>query len=232
MWTPHECRYWDVATALFRRLIPATIALVAAFLRCDQGWSVGGHTMRLFPLFCSFVLLAGPACGQQLAITPAAKPECPPPEPDSIEISWNGPCDNGDWLFDTEKGCRMWDWHPDLKDRAVWSGACPAGKKQGRGVVQWFEHGQPIDRFEGTYRNNKREGFGHYRWTAETRYDGLYSNDVPNGPGKATVLGESFVGDWKNGCFVKGTRVVAIGVERTSCAGFAAELEHPGSASF
>jgi len=86
--------------------------------------------------------------------------------------------------------------------------------------------GESIDRFEGTYRNNKREGFGHYSWTADTSYEGLYANDVPNGPGTAKVLGETFVGDWKNGCFVKGTRVVAIGVERSSCAGFAAELEH------
>ena len=45
--------------------------------------------------------------------------------------------------------------------------------------------------------------------------------------GTAKVLGESFAGDWKNGCFVKGARVVAIGVERSSCAGLAAELEHP-----
>ena len=55
---------------------------------------------------------------------------------------------------------------------------------------------------------------------------------MPNGPGTAKVLGESFVGDWRNGCFVKGTRVVAIGVERSSCAGFAAEVERPESAAF
>jgi hypothetical protein len=166
------------------------------------------------------------AFAQRVAMTPA-QPDCPSQEPDSLQISWTEPCEQGDWLLDTRSGCRMWDWHPDLKDRAVWSGACPGGKKEGHGVVQWFEHGQPIDRFEGTYRNNKREGLGRYSWTADTSYEGLYSNDVPNGPGKATVLGEIFVGDWKNGCFVKGTRVVAIGVERRSCAGFAAELEQP-----
>jgi hypothetical protein len=30
--------------------------------------------------------------------------------------------------------------------------------------VQWFEHGRPIDRFEGVYRRGKREGFGRYDW--------------------------------------------------------------------
>jgi len=169
--------------------------------------------------------------GQQVALAPPPG-DCSSEEPDSIQISWTQPCEEGDWLLDTQAGCRMWDWHPDPKDRAVWSGTCRGGKKGGRGVVQWFEHGQPIDRFEGTYRNNKREGFGHYSWTAETSYEGYYSNDVPNGPGTAKVLGESFVGDWRNGCFVKGARVVAIGVERSSCAGFAAELEHPESAAF
>jgi hypothetical protein len=171
------------------------------------------------------------AFAQQVAMVPA-KPDCPSQEPDSLQISWTEPCEQGDWLLDTRNGCRMWDWHPDLKDRAMWSGVCPAGKKEGHGVVQWFEHGQPIDRFEGTYRNNKREGFGHYSWTAETSYEGYYSNDVPNGPGTAKVLGESFVGDWRNGCIVKGARVVAIGVERSSCAGLAAEVEHAESAAF
>ena len=176
-------------------------------------------------VLASTTLFAATAIAQQLALVPNT-PDCPSVEPDSVQISWDTPCEDGNWLLDTQAGCRMWDWHPEPKDRAVWSGSCPRGQKEGRGTIQWFEHGQPIDRFEGTYRDNKREGFGHYSWTAETSYEGLYANDVPNGPGKATVLGESFVGDWKNGCFVKGARVVAIGVERTSCAGFAAELEH------
>jgi hypothetical protein len=155
--------------------------------------------------------------------------ECSPAEPDSVQISWQAPCDSDSWLFEPNVGCRMWDWHPGVSDRATWTGQCRSGVKAGWGTVQWFEHGQAIDRFEGTYRNNKREGFGRYSWTKDTSYEGSYANDVPNGPGTAKVLGESFVGDWKNGCFAKGARVVAIGVERSSCAGLAAELEHPRS---
>jgi len=186
--------------------------------------------MRL-SIYASVLLVAATqwigasAHAQQLALVPA-QPDCPSGEPDSLQISWTDTCEQGDWFLDTRSGCRMWDWYPDLKDRAMWSGACPDGKKEGRGVVQWFEHGQPIDRFEGTYRKNKREGFGRYNWTPQTSFEGTYANDVPNGPGTAKVLGESFVGDWKNGCFTQGTRVVAIGVERSSCAGLAAELEY------
>src|SRR5689334_20623358 len=117
--------------------------------------------MRSIVSVCALVAvgqLAGVAFGQQLAIS-TTQPDCLSDEPDTLQISWNQPCDEGDWLFDTQAGCRMWDWHPDPKDRAVWSGTCTGGKKEGRGAVQWYEHGQRIDRFEGTYRNGKREGF-------------------------------------------------------------------------
>ncbi|HSH99799.1 MAG TPA: hypothetical protein VLA02_04285 [Reyranella sp.] len=169
--------------------------------------------------------------GQAMALAPAT-PDCPSEEPDSLQISWTQPCEEGDWLLDTQTGCRMWDWHPDAKDRAVWSGACPGGEKQGRGVAQWYEHVQPIDRFEGTYRDGKREGFGRYVWKADVRFEGQYANDLPHGRGTATVLGESFSGTWRSGCFRKGDKVVAIGVGRTTCAHVSAQLDRPGAAAF
>ena len=168
--------------------------------------------------------------GQQVALAPAPG-DCPPEEPDSIQISWTQPCDEGDWLLDTQAGCRMWDWHPDPKDRPVWSGTCRAGKKEGRGVVQWFEHGQPIDRFEGTYRAGKREGFGRYEWNPDTTFEGKYTNDLPHGFGTARVLGETFVGDWSNGCLRQDSRVVAIGVPRTSCRGLTVQADRPPQAA-
>lgn len=177
---------------------------------------------------CASVLLVAAAqllgvsgFAQQIAL---ARPDCPSWEPDSLQISWTQPCEEGDWLLDTRSGCRMWDWHPDREDRAVWDGACPGGKKDGRGVVQWYEHRQPIDRFEGSYRDGKREGFGRYVWNKDTRFEGRYANDVPDGPGTVTVVGETFTGEWKNGCFRKGNRVIAIGVERATCGHLAAQL--------
>ncbi|MCW5733688.1 MAG: hypothetical protein KIS73_06165 [Enhydrobacter sp.] len=160
------------------------------------------------------------AAAQQMAA--ASTPvDCSMDAPDSLEISWTQPCEEGDWLFDTEVGCRMGDWHPDPKDRVTWSGTCRGGDKEGQGVAQWYEHGRAIDRFEGTFRNGKREGFGRYIWTPGVSYEGLYTNDVPHGFGTATLLGEVFSGTWKGGCLTKNGRVVAIGVERASCAGSA-----------
>ncbi len=157
------------------------------------------------------------AFAQQLALAPAV-PDSLLDEPDSVQISWVAPCEDGNWLLDTETGCRMWDWHPDLNDKAVWSGAWREGLKDGPGVAQWTEHGQPIDRFEGTYRNGRREGFGRYAWNATDRFEGNYANDVPHGFGTAQLAGETFAGDWQNGCMRKGEQVVAIGVPRQSCA--------------
>lgn len=182
-------------------------------------------------LIAATQLTGASAFGQQIAAA-SVQPNCLSQEPDSLQISWTQPCDQGDWLLDIRSGCRMWDWHPDPKDRAVWNGRCPGGKKDGRGAVQWYEHGLPIDRFEGTFRNGKREGFGRYAWTAETSFEGQYANDLPNGFGTATVRGETFSGTWKDGCLSKDSRTVAIGVERSSCASGAAQAEHKGKAAF
>lgn len=145
-------------------------------------------------IVASMTVFAFSAVAQQLALIPAA-PDCPSAEPDSVQISRTAPCEEGNWLFDTQTGCRMWDWHPDMKDRAVWSGgSCPKGVKQGKSIVQWYEHGQLIDRFEGAYKD-----------------------DVPHGPGTAILAGQTFSGQWKNGCMRKADSVVVVGVPRASC---------------
>ena len=101
----------------------------------------GGLQMRILSVVCSVLVLTGPAFGQHLALTPA-KPDCPPGDPDSLQISWTAPCDSGDWLFDTQTGCRMWDWHPDPEDKGVWKGACRAGQPEGRGEQAAHQHAQ------------------------------------------------------------------------------------------
>lgn len=173
--------------------------------------------MRLIRFAFALVLLAGPACAQQLALTPA-RPDCPPGEPDSLQISWTQPCDSGEWLLDTETGCRMWDWHPEPEDQVFWKGACRAGQADGQGQAQWYEHGHPIDRFVGTYRNGKREGAGEYRWNDTVSFTGSYANDVPQGRGTVRIGDVVLTGEWANGCLSQVGKTVAIGVPRTSCA--------------
>lgn len=183
--------------------------------------------------FAAAALVWAPlASAQQQVAAAVDTPDCATVEPDSLQISWVQPCEEGDWLLDTQSGCRMWDWHPDPHDHASWTGQCTQGAKDGHGVVQWTEHGQAIDRFEGTYREGKREGFGRYRWNATDLYEGHYANDVPNGFGTAMVQGVTFAGEWKNGCLSKDGRTVAIGVPRSSCNGSGIALNRQQAAAF
>ena len=169
-------------------------------------------------LASALLVVAAPLSAQQMAFK-AVKVQCPPGEPDSVQISWTTPCDSGTWLLDTEAGCRMWDWHPEPEDKVVWRGVCKGSLPDGPGDAQWYEHGRPIDRFTGTYRDGKRDGEGHYVWNDTVRFDGTYANDVPEGYGVARIEGETLAGEWKNGCLSIGDKVAAIGVPRASCGG-------------
>jgi hypothetical protein len=145
--------------------------------------------------------------------------ECDAEEPDSLQISWTTPCESGRWLLDTQTGCRIWDWHPEPEDIVTWSGACREGLKQGAGTLQWFEHGRPIDRFEGAFERDRRQGFGRYSWTAHDRFEGHYDADLPNGPGTITIDEVSFFGTWRHGCLTHVGKVIAVGVPLSACAG-------------
>jgi hypothetical protein len=174
--------------------------------------------LRIVPAIVWFVVMLTvlPAVAQQLALVPGNR-DCATDEPDPVQVSWKAPCEQGNWLFEPGVGCRMWDWHPDKDDKATWTGACRSSLKQGQGVVQWTEHGQPIDRFEGTYRNGRREGAGRYAWNESDRFDGAYVDDLPNGFGTVTLNGTTLSGEWRNGCLTVGDKTVAIGVTLAGC---------------
>ena len=174
--------------------------------------------MRIFPvlLSCSLMLTVLPVVAQQIALAPG-KAGCATEEPDPVQISWDAPCEQGSWLLEPGVGCRMWDWHPDKQDKATWSGSCRESLKEGTGISQWTEHGQPIDRFEGTYKKGRREGAGRYSWNANDRFEGVYVNDLPHGFGTVTLAGTTLSGEWRNGCLKVADKVVAIGVSRASC---------------
>jgi hypothetical protein len=197
-----------------------TVLAVLATLSVDQA-DAQDEPALLFPVALPEAtrIKADTGVAQDLALS-SVEQDCAPDEPDLVQISWDAPCESGTWLMDTETGCRMWDWHPDLSDTATWTGACAAGLKEGSGVVQWFEHSEHIDRFEGTYRLGRRQGFGRYVWNKTDWYEGNYEDDRPHGFGTAYIAGEVFAGRWKNGCLKSGERIVAISVPRNSCAGF------------
>lgn len=180
------------------------------------GIAIGERACKLIGMVatCSVFILLPP-----LALTAAeVRPGCDVREPDSLEIDWTTPCRDGSWELDPRAGCRMWNWRPDPEDTATWSGTCLSGRKEGHGTVQWYEHGRPIDRFEGVFRRGKRESFGRYEWPAGQSYQGAYVADLPDGQGVVTIDGASFEGTWRRGCLVLGDKRIAIGVPLSACA--------------
>jgi len=143
--------------------------------------------------------------------------DCDVEQPDTLHISWTAPCEDGSWFLDPEGGCRVWDWRPEPEDAATWTGACSMGLKEGPGKIQWFEHGRPIDRFEGRFEQGSRKGFGRYYWPAGEQFEGYYAANVPNGQGTATIGGVSYAGTWRQGCLVYKDRLIAIGVPLINC---------------
>lgn len=182
-----------------------------------QTKSEGAEVKVLRTLVSSTLMLATlPVAAQQIALAPGPA-GCDGDEPDSIQISWDAPCESGSWILEPGEGCRIADWHPDPHDKADWSGTCRSAVREGPGVAQWTEHGEAIDRFEGTYRNGRREGIGRYTWSAGDRFEGTYVNDLPHGLGTVTVAGRTLSGIWQEGCLKVGDNLVAIGVPRRTC---------------
>jgi hypothetical protein len=174
--------------------------------------------MRLRSFFLVVLWVLVPAhSNAQGGTTTGTAAECALVEPASVQISWDAPCTEDNWLYEPTVGCRMWDWHPGPSDIVTWTGQCQAGLMVGRGVLQWSEHGQLIDRFEGAYVAGKRQGQGRYRWNEDNWFIGSYSDDVPEGPGTAQIAGYTFTGPWQGGCLTQGAKTVAIGVPLKSC---------------
>ena len=139
--------------------------------------------------------------------------------PDSLQINWTAPCQDGSWFFDPKTGCRLWDWRPDPEDTVTWSGACRGGLREGAGIAQWFEHGRPIDRFEGVFERGRRMGFGRYYWPAGQRFEGYYAADLPNGQGTITIDEVPYTGTWRRGCLAYNEKLIAIGIPLSTCTG-------------
>jgi hypothetical protein len=190
--------------------------MTRAIARQDFGGAIGARARTgIRTAATSTVLLLLPVLA--LAAAEIRAEACYVRQPDSLEINWTAPCQDGSWDLDPQKGCRLWDWRPDPEDTATWSGACRSGLKQGRGIVQWYEHGRATDRFEGTFRAGKRDGFGRYDWPAGQRYEGTFLADLPDGKGSVTIDGVSFAGIWRRGCLKHGDKRIAIGVSLRTC---------------
>jgi hypothetical protein len=65
----------------------------------------------------------------------------------------------------------------------------------GKGKLFW-KNG---DKFEGSWVNNKRDGFGIKKWDSGVIYEGHYHNDIKHGEGILKKNGKKYNEKWENG---------------------------------
>lgn len=72
--------------------------------------------------------------------------------------------------------------------------------------------------YEGTFRDDYKEGRGTYVWLTGARYEGEWHMNVAHGFGVyRSSLGTVYAGQWFNGCFSEGELKRAVGVMLTDC---------------
>lgn len=127
--------------------------------------------------------------------TPAlAQPARPHPSPAAAATI------GGDELADPDTGCRIVrsDSEPDVG--ITWSGGCEHGLASGTGVLQWFQHGKSIARYEGEMKDGLANGRGKIAYANGSRYEGEWLNGERSGRGTFVFgNGARYVGDFREG---------------------------------
>ncbi|AMP12731.1 hypothetical protein [Collimonas pratensis] len=105
------------------------------------------------------------------------------------------------WAFDVNNGCKVWSAEPLAGSIAVlWSGRCLNDLAQGPGTVRWLSSGKQVAELSGTMEQGKLRG--HVTGVEEpgNRFDGMYIDSLPEGPGKAFFAdGSAYDGQWHRG---------------------------------
>jgi len=73
------------------------------------------------------------------------------------------------------------------------------GLKHGFGRWKKFTN-HSVNIYEGQYANDKKEGFGIFKWASGNKYIGHYKNDKREGIGQMMWTdGSIYIGEWKEG---------------------------------
>jgi hypothetical protein len=169
-----------------------------------------------------------PLAASDVPATPVAATTSRPPAPPADQRAQKG---RPGWTVEQTHGCWVWNKTPDSDaDVATWTGACGTdGKATGAGVLEWKDieryigpmvegrkdgQGKSVnawgDSYEGGFKNGEHEGQGTYVWGDGSRYQGNYKAGYANGFGTFTERGETYQGEWKNGCFDDGKKQYRI----------------------
>lgn len=162
---------------------------------------------------------ARPATPPPAAPAPAPPPPSAPrlqaavPAPAPLPPLVPLPPNTAGWIADARTGCRIWTSAAE-GTTPTWDGPCPNGIANGRGVLQWHRHGQPINlRYEGDRRAGKAWGRGIQTFENGGRYEGEFVEGFRSGRGSfLQANGDRYDGEWQTNKFHgRGTFIWANG---------------------
>lgn len=157
--------------------------------------------MRLAGLALLMGAVALPASAQSPRPVPnlsTAAPPAPGPLPGPVPGGVAPP--GSDELVDPTTGCKVVraDTEPDMS--ITWSGECYHGLAHGKGVLQWFQAGKPLARYEGEMQDGMAHGIGKMTYANGSRYDGAWENGERNGKGTFSFPnGSRLSGEFRDG---------------------------------
>ena len=103
-------------------------------------------------------------------------------------------------IIEDENGCKVYNPAPQPNETIKWSGECLDGFANGPGVLEWFNDGLLVERYEGDTKSGWAHGAGILISEKGMRYEGNWEKSVQNGFGKASSTdGSSYEGEWLNG---------------------------------
>ena len=138
-------------------------------------------TFRLATLALAILALAGPAAAQS-AQAGARLPS--------------------GWMADARRGCKVWNPQPEPGETVEWSGGCTDGLASGPGVTRWLENGLVTERTEGTRVAGHLQGPGVTELPNGDRFEGAFKDDRKDGRGSYVAAdGMSYVGEFRNDQF-------------------------------
>ena len=80
----------------------------------------------------------------------------------------------------------------------TWSGECYHGLAHGQGILQWYQGGKPIARYEGEMKDGLANGSGKISYANGPRYEGEWQNGERYGRGTFTFAnGARYTGDFR-----------------------------------
>lgn len=110
----------------------------------------------------------------------------------------NGDSYRGSYVQGQPQGQGFYKW----ANGNVYEGQFELGLKQGKG--RWkkgqLSPGEPSSEYFGGYHQDKKHGYGEFKWASGNSYKGEFRNDEREGHGEMKwVDGSSYIGEWLRG---------------------------------